>query len=77
MLDALAHYLFIFLGPMHEMENCLPNILHVLDIFLGGQITSHLVLKSLSDGYQNYGNRNLEPYGYKSNTLEAFRAVSR
>ncbi|KAJ7951699.1 RNA cytidine acetyltransferase [Quillaja saponaria] len=57
MADAPAHHLFVLLGPVDESKNQLPDILCVLQVCLEGQISRKSAMKSLSDGYQPFGDQ--------------------
>ncbi|KAM7262099.1 hypothetical protein ACFE04_021176 [Oxalis oulophora] len=55
--DAPAHHLFVLLGPVDESKNQLPDIFCVIQVALEGQISQKSAIKSLSDGYQPFGDQ--------------------
>ncbi|KAA8530952.1 hypothetical protein F0562_005681 [Nyssa sinensis] len=57
MADAPAHHLFVFLGPVDESKNQLPDIFCVIQVCLEGQISRKSAIKSLSDGHQPFGDQ--------------------
>ncbi|KAJ6918943.1 RNA cytidine acetyltransferase 1-like isoform X1 [Populus alba x Populus x berolinensis] len=57
MADAPAHHLFVFLGPVDESKNQLPDILCVIQVCLEGQISRKSAIQSLSEGHQPFGDQ--------------------
>uniref|UniRef100_A0A6N2M944 RNA cytidine acetyltransferase n=1 Tax=Salix viminalis TaxID=40686 RepID=A0A6N2M944_SALVM len=57
MADAPAHHLFVFLGPVDESKNQLPDILCVIQVCLEGQISRKSTIRSLSEGHQPFGDQ--------------------
>ncbi|KAB5556581.1 hypothetical protein DKX38_007490 [Salix brachista] len=57
MADAPAHHLFVFLGPVDESKNQLPDILCVIQVCLEGQISRKSAIRSLSEGHQPFGDQ--------------------
>lgn len=57
MADAPAHHLFVLLGPVDESENCLPDILCVIQVCLEGQISQESAKRALREGRQPFGDQ--------------------
>eukprot|EP00850_Spirogloea_muscicola_P005761 SM000026S09010 [mRNA] locus=s26:915149:923348:- [translate_table: standard] len=55
MSDAPAHHLFVLLGPVHEDQSGLPDILCVVQVCLEGDISRQSAQQHLAQGYQPTG----------------------